>query len=50
MSISNFQGASAKKADAGDGNEQTNDGEQPRKEETGTCKSGKGQQKENVAK
>ena len=52
MSISNLyslQGASEKKVDAGDGNEQTSDGQQPRKEETGVRKSSKGQQKENVS-
>ena len=44
-----MQGASEKKADAGDGNEQSSDGQQPKKEETGACKSGKGQQKKNVS-
>lgn len=52
MSISNLysmQGASEKKVNDGDGNERASDGQRPSKEETGACKSGKGQQKENVS-
>ena len=44
-----MQGASEKKTNADDGNQQTSDGDQPKKGETSAHGSGKSQQKENVS-
>ena len=44
-----MQGASEKKTNADDENQQTSDGDQPKKGETSARGSGKSQQKENVS-